>query len=380
MNFESLNIEDKYLEILRGNQIFTPTEIQEKAIPIISEGKNLIAQSQTGTGKTLAYLLPILQKIDVSKKELQAVVIVPTRELSMQISREVEMLTHDKQIISQSLIGGAAVKRQIEKLRLHPHIIVGTPGRMIELIKIKKLKMHFVKTIVVDEVDQVFDLGSMNEVEDIFKSTLKERQIVFFSATIPDAVQEIAKRWMNDFVHIAINPAQRTAENLEHFYFLCESRDKVDTLRKLIRLFEPKSAIVFVNEIDHIAEVEEKLKYGHISAASLYGDADKVQRAKTLNGFREGVFQVLVATDVAARGLDIKEVSHVINFDPPMDADHYVHRVGRTGRMGLSGTALSIITNQEEFIMKKFSKALQIEITLKGMYKGKLTTPNPNKR
>jgi ATP-dependent RNA helicase DeaD len=379
MSFETLNIKQDYLRILHSKDISEPTEIQEQAIPVITEGNDVIAQSQTGTGKTLAYLLPVLQKTDLDSKDLQAVILVPTRELGMQIFREMEMLTHESELIAQSLIGGAALKRQVEKLRLHPQIVVGTPGRVLELIKLRKLKMHGVKTIVVDEVDQVFDLGSMHEVEDILKSALRDRQIVFFSATIPEGIQKVADRWMTDPVSIKINPSQRTAEQLEHLYFESQQRDKIDNLRRIIRLYKPKSAIVFVNEIDHIDEVVEKLKYVGIRVEALYGQAGKVERAKVLNGFRDGEFQILVATDVAARGLDIKEVTHVINFEPPIDADHYVHRVGRTGRMGQSGTAISIITAKEEFIMDKFAKSLDIEISKKEMYKGEITTPKQYK-
>lgn len=378
MSFESLNIREEYLQILQSKNISEPTEIQEQAIPVIIKGKDLVAQSQTGTGKTLAYLLPVLQRINSNSKDLQTVVLVPTRELGMQIMREMEMLTEGSDIIAQALIGGAALKRQVEKLRIHPQIIVGTPGRVLELIKSRKLKMHFVKTIVVDEADQVFDLGSMHEVEEVLKSALRDRQIVFFSATIPEGIQRVANYWMSDPVSIKINPSQRTAAQLEHLYFESQQRDKIDNLRRIIRLYKPKSAIVFVNQIDHIAEVEEKLKYVGISVEALYGEAGKVERAAVLNGFRDGKFQILVATDVAARGLDIKEVTHVINFDPPIDADHYVHRVGRTGRMGQSGTAISIITAKEEFIMDKFAKSLDIEISKKEMYKGEITEPGHN--
>jgi ATP-dependent RNA helicase DeaD len=380
MAFETLHIKSEYLNILKNHGITEPTDIQAQAIPVITEGQDVIAESQTGTGKTLAYLLPVLQKIDVESKELQAVVIVPTRELSMQILREIEMLHPQNEMIAQALIGGVATKRQLEKLRLHPQIIVGTPGRILELIKIRKLKMHEVKTIVVDEVDQVFDLGSMKEVEDIMGSALRDRQIVFFSATIPSAIQKVADKWMSEPVQISINPTQRTSEHLEHLYFISEERDKADTLRKIVRQYNPKSCIVFINQIEDIAELIAKLQYVGIKAQTLYGELDKQERAAVLGGFREGKFQVLLATDVAARGLDIKEVSHVINFDPPMDADHYVHRVGRTGRMGQKGTAISIITAKEKFIIDKFSKTLDITIMPKEMYKGEVRDLKPGDR
>jgi ATP-dependent RNA helicase DeaD len=374
--FASLNISDSYVRALNAQNITEPTPIQQEAIPPIAEGNDVIAQSQTGTGKTLVYLLPIMQKLDAQSKELQALVLVPTRELGMQILREIEALGAAHGIRGQALIGGAAVQRQVEKLRLHPHIVVGTPGRIVELIKLRKLKMHQVKTIVVDEVDQVFDLGSMNEVEDIFKSALRDCQIVLLSATIPAAINEVAERWLKNPTRVAIEPGQRTAESIEHMYFISEERDKIDVLRRLVRLLRPTSAIVFINETNDMGELSAKLKYVGFSIEALYGDMDKQARSVVLNGFRSGKFQLLLATDVAARGLDIKGLSHVINYDPPVDADHYVHRVGRTGRMGAKGTAVSIITPKEKFIIEKFSKQLGISIVHKAMLEGRLVNPD----
>ncbi|ANE46136.1 DEAD/DEAH box helicase [Paenibacillus swuensis] len=370
--FGSLNVKDDYVRILEEQDIVQPSYIQEQAIPAVAAGKDVVAQSQTGTGKTLAYLLPLLQRIDPSLKQLQGVILVPTRELGMQILREIEMLHPDQSILGQALIGGVSLQRQIEKLRLHPQLIVGTPGRVLELIKTRKLKMHGVKTIVVDEVDQVFDLGSMEEVETIFRSALRDRQIVFFSATIPAAMEEVITRWMSEPERISIQPAQRTAETLEHLYFVCDEREKIDHLRRIVRIYNPKAAIVFVNEINSLAEILNKIRYVGLSIEALHGEADKQERAHVLQSFRDGKFQLLLATDVAARGLDIKGVTHVINLDPPIDSDHYVHRVGRTGRMGRAGTAISIVTAKERFIINKFSKQLAIDISEKDMYQGNI--------
>lgn len=375
MSFESLNIQQKYVERLQQHGIIEPSPIQQQAIPVMLSGKDVIAESQTGTGKTLAYLLPLLERIDASNKALQAIIIVPTRELGMQIMREIEMLAEGTELIAQALIGGVAVQRQIEKLRLHPQLVVGTPGRMLELIKVRKLKMNEVKTIVVDEVDQVFDLSSSVEVETIFKSALRDRQIVFFSATMPPSIEKVAATWMNDPVRVKVQAMQRTADTLEHIYFLTEERERINTLRRIVRIYNPKSAIVFVNEINSLAEVVAKMQYVGLSIEAIYGEADKLERARVLNAFREGKFQLLLATDIAARGLDIKDLTHVINLDPPIDADHYVHRVGRTGRMGRKGTAISIVSPKERFIMNKFEKALGITIEEKAMFSGMILEP-----
>ncbi|NHN30277.1 DEAD/DEAH box helicase [Paenibacillus agricola] len=371
-SFSSLHIEEGYVRKLEEMDILVPSPIQQESIPIILSGKDVVAQSQTGSGKTLAYALPLLQKIDKSSKEVQAIIIVPTRELGFQIVQTLELLTEGSDIRIQGLIGGAALSRQIDKLKLRPQVVVGTPGRVMELLKLRKLSVHYVKIAVVDEVDQVFDLGSMQEVEAIFKGMQRGRQMLFFSATMPEPIQTVVSRWMQEPAYVQISPEQKTSETLQHFYFVCEDRDKIDTLRRMVRLYNMPAAIVFVNEIDNMAEVVEKLKFAGLSIEALYSEAGKQERAKVMQAFRAGKFQLLLATDIAARGLDIPHVTHVINFEPPIDADHYVHRVGRTGRMGKKGTAISIITNKQRFIIEKFGKVLGCTMQEKEMAYGKI--------
>ncbi|RTE02232.1 DEAD/DEAH box helicase [Paenibacillus whitsoniae] len=378
-SFEELRLSQTYVDKLSAGGIKEATPIQAEAIPVLLEGKDAMIQSQTGTGKTLAYLLPALEKIDVSVKQLQALVIVPTRELGMQIMQEIEKLTEGSEIRSQSLIGGASAARQIEKLRLHPHIVVGTPGRLLELMKVRKLSLHHVKIGIVDEVDQVFELGSMQDVDAVLKGMLRTSQMVFVSATIPPSTEQAAGRWLKTPAFIKINPAQRTAETLEHYYVVCQEREKIDTLRRLVRLIKPVSAIVFINMTDDISEVVAKLKYVGLSVEALYGEAGKQDRAKIMGNFREGKFQLLLATDVAARGLDIEGVTHVFHLDPATNAEYYLHRVGRTGRMGRQGTTLSIVTPKELFILEKFEKQLGITISPKAMYEGRLVDPADNR-
>ncbi|WP_312029603.1 DEAD/DEAH box helicase [Paenibacillus sedimenti] len=378
-SFEQLLVEQSYVHKLHAMGIAEPTPIQEEAIPALLQGKDAIIQSQTGTGKTLAYLLPALQKIDLQQKQLQVLVLVPTRELGMQIMQQIELLTQGSALRAQSLIGGAAVARQVEKLKLHPHIAVGTPGRILELMKMRKLTLHHLKMTVVDEVDQVFELGSMNEVEAVLKGTLRSSQTVFVSATIPASIEQTALKWMKEPVILKINPSQRTAETLEHCYFVCDERDKIDTLRRLVRLINPASAIVFINATADIAEVVGKLQYVGLSVEALYGEAGKTERAKVMAHFRDRKFQLLLATDIAARGLDIEGVTHVFHLDPAINAEYYLHRVGRTGRMGRKGTAVSIVTPKELFILEKFEKQLGITIAPKAMYEGRIVDPDHNR-
>ncbi|WP_411347867.1 DEAD/DEAH box helicase [Paenibacillus sp. WLX2291] len=379
VNFLGLGIGESLNDALSRYGITAPSPVQEQSIPLILEGRDVLAQSQTGSGKTLAYLLPILEKINPEQKEMQALILAPTQELAMQIVRECERYGEEKGITSLGLIGGAAIKRQIEKLRRHPHIAVGTPGRINELINVRKLKMHNVSTIVVDEVDQVLGLGGGSDVQRIIKSAKRDRQLVFLSATINEEIHSIAQREMNDHAIVGIEPGQHTASAIDHVYFVTEERDKVDTLRRVLRHYKAPRSIVFVNDTEQIAEVESKLEYMGFRARAIYGDADKVTRSTVLAQFRSGKLQVLVATDVAARGLDIEDLNLVVSLDPAFDAEFYVHRSGRTGRMGKKGVSASIITERERFIMRKFSDTLHISLKELVLESGEARTASPAK-
>jgi superfamily II DNA/RNA helicase len=338
------------------------TDIQVKSIPLILEGKDLIGESPTGTGKTLAYLLPILQSIDENKKNAQALILAPSRELVMQIHQEIQKWTKGSGIQSAAFIGGANVKKQIEKLKKKPHIIVGSTGRLLELIKLKKIKMHEVKTIVVDEFDLMIGNEHIKEVETIISTTLRdERQLLFFSATLSEKTEEVSKQWMKEYDLIQINETEQTFENVEHTFIYCEQRDKVETLRRLTNI-EGMKALVFINSLKRLEEVEEKLKYHGASVEVLAGESKKMERKHALEKFRAGKVSFLLTTDVAARGLDIKGVTHVIHFDFPTDSKQYVHRSGRTGRMGASGIVVSLTTKREESFLNKMSEELEITI------------------
>ncbi|MGN8770237.1 DEAD/DEAH box helicase [Paenibacillus barengoltzii] len=372
ITFAGLGIGEPLTAALLDYGISEPSPVQAECIPAALEGRDILAQSQTGTGKTLAYLLPLLQRITPEEKTLQGLILAPTQELAMQILREAEKYGEALGIRSQALIGGAAIKRQLEKLKQHPQLVVGTPGRIREILALRKLKLHTLRTVVVDEVDQMFQLGGTADVEHILRGTLRDRQLMFLSATINPDIRALAAKEMKEPLEIGIEPEHRTSKTVEHLYFLSEARDKIDMLRRIVRHFEPERTIVFINNTDQIAEVEAKMNYVGLSAGALYGDADKTARSLTLKRFREGKIRVLVASDVAARGLDIENLALVVNLDPPIDSEHYVHRVGRTGRMGRKGLAVSIVTPQEEFIMRKFARELGIEIEPKALYSGKL--------
>ncbi len=339
-----------------------PTTIQQQAIPLIIDGKDIIAQSPTGTGKTLAYLLPLLEKIDVEKKAVQAVIIASSQELIMQILEEIGKWATGSGIRAASFIGGANVKRQLEKLKKHPHIALGTPGRMLELIKQKKLKMHEVKTIILDECDQLLVPEHTSTVTNIVKSTLSDRQMVMFSATLPSHIEKIAAEMAKSPSMLKINKDETiVAEEVSHFYFIAEQRDKMKMLEKISRLNGIKG-LVFVRDIGNLTVLSEKLDFKNIKVSTLHSDLDKTERQKALKDFKEGRTNLLLATDVAARGLDIKGITHVVHYDFPKDMEQYVHRSGRTGRFGASGTVLSIINEREERELKKFGNQLNIPV------------------
>ncbi|MBU3192762.1 DEAD/DEAH box helicase [Clostridium algidicarnis] len=374
VNFESLKITEKMISGLEGLGIKKPTEIQEKVIPLALEGKNLIGQSETGTGKTLSYLLPIIEKIDVNKKEMQCIIIAPTHELVMQIHNTISDLRNSSgiEVSSTPLIGSANVTRQIEKLKSKPHIIVGSSGRILELIKKRKISAHTIKTMVIDEVDKLLDKDNIPSIKEIIKATPKETQIMMFSATITDNTLDVSKTLASDVVVLSVKNTNAVNENIIHGYILTEHRKKIDTLRKLISAVKPKRALVFINSSYDVEKTLEKLRFHNIKVDSVHGSNDKEDRQRALESFRKGSIQVLVASDIAARGLDIKGITHVINLDLPKDSKDYLHRAGRVARAGEIGEVFSLVDPKEEGFIKKYEDSFKIIIPEKYMYGGRV--------
>ena len=345
------------------------TDVQAQTIPLIAAGQDVIAESPTGTGKTLAYLLPVLNKIDPKKQNAQAVILASSQELVMQILSEVQKWGAGSGITSTSLIGGANPKRQLEKLKKSPNLIVGTPGRVNELIKQKKLKMHEVKTIVLDEGDQLLTPEHRNTLDSIIKSTLADRQVLLFSATLPNHTENAAKELTKDPEVIKIKQDSTiVSAEVEHLYFISEQRDKIKILEKLSRLKQFKG-LIFLKDIGNLQVAVEKLNFKNIPARMLHSELTKQQRQANLKQFREGENEMLLVTDIAARGLDIKGVTHVVHYDFPRDREQYIHRSGRTGRFGAEGTVISIVNEREERELKKFCKELGVVPEQKEFYK-----------
>ncbi|MEQ6377166.1 DEAD/DEAH box helicase [Bacillaceae bacterium S4-13-56] len=349
------------------------TTVQKKAIPVIEEGKDVIAEAPTGTGKTLAYLLPLLQNVDLDQVHPQVLILASSHELVMQIHEQVQVWGEGSGIRSATLIGGANPKRQLEKLKKHPHIIVGTPGRVDELSKQKKLKMHEVKTIVLDEADQLMVPEHQAKVDEVIKRALADRQLVVISATVSNDMEQFFRTRMKEPAVIRVNLSEDSKPLVDHIFVVVEERDKLETLRKIHHAEEGKT-LVFARDIGNLSVMAEKLRFKGIDVAVLHSDSKKQDRAKAIRDFRSGAVSFMLATDVAARGLDIQDITHVIQLDVPKESAQYIHRSGRTGRLGseLDGKVISIVTESESSKLRKIANELKIQLQKKTLYKGKL--------
>ena len=361
MTFASLGIVPELEKALTLEKITEPTDIQAQAIPVLLDGKDAYVSSETGTGKTLAYLLPLLQMIDPTQKTVQAMIIAPTHELAMQIQREAHSLAEHSGlgVRTQALIGNVAVKRQLEGLKKKPHLVVGSAGRMLHLIDLKKLKAQTVVMVVVDEVDRLLCGDSLGNIRKLIEKTSRERQLVFASATAQNESSREAEAITHDLVRVHVG-SNRVSPTIEHFYLVCEERDKPDYLRKLIHALDPLRSIAFVHRNLTAEVIADKLAFHKLSVVDIHGSHDKLSRKQALDDLRNGTAKILIASDVAARGLDIKDVTHIFNVDIPSNGKDYLHRVGRTGRAGATGTAISLVTAQEVRLVKRFQQELDI--------------------
>ncbi|WP_137789090.1 DEAD/DEAH box helicase [Bacillus sp. E(2018)] len=347
------------------------TDIQERAIPEQLENKDLIIESPTGTGKTLAYALPALSKLNAEVKNAQVLFLAPTRELAMQIYEVCQKFTENSGLSGASLIGGANMQRQLDKLKKKPQFIVGTPGRVKELIQNKKLKVHEVKTIVIDEADHIIEAGFNGDVEQVIAATLKDRQLVFVSATINNKTEDWSRKLAVSPIIVKVEKDLVKSE-VTHTFMVSDYRDKVENLRKLIRHTPGIKAMVFINSSMKMDEFATKLEYKKIKLGVLAGNSTKQDRQKVINDFKNGKIPVLLTTDVATRGLDIPDVTHVVHFEMPEDVKQYVHRSGRTGRMGKEGTVVSLVTKAELTSVKKWTAKMNVPLQKQLLEKGQV--------
>lgn len=370
-SFTQLGVLTELEEALNRQEIFEPTRVQEEVILVALEGNDVICQAPTGSGKTLAYLLPLLTKIDEKSKELQVIILAPTRELAMQIFKVAKEIGSD-QLTMAALVGGANITRQIDALKKKPQLAIGTPGRVLELIQKRKINGQQIKAIVIDEADKMLAFGFKQDIMAVIKATLKERQLLLFSATISKEIKVMAKNIMNNSQMVDLTNKNRTAETIKHGYILAEEKNKTETLKRFVEIVKAEKVIVFINHNEGVFPLVNRFKELGLSAEAMHSDLSQLDRKNILEQFRRGQFKLLVTTDIFARGMDIEGVDYVVNFDVPQDEEYYIHRVGRTGRAGNKGNAITLVTKQQQFIMFKYEKQLNIKIYHYGLGDNKI--------
>jgi len=341
------------------------TPIQSEAIPIMMTGKDIIGQAQTGTGKTAAFGVPAIEMLDTSSKKLQVMILCPTRELAIQVAEEMNKLARYKKDVSfLPVYGGQPIERQLKILKKGVQIIIGTPGRILDHLDRGTIDVTNIKLIVLDEADEMLDMGFRDDIELILKNTPKERQTVMFSATMPKAILDLTRKYQHDPIHVKVVHEVLTVANTEQIYFEVKDRNKLEALTRIIDLYNLKLTLVFSNTKRGADELVEHLQARGYSADVLHGDMKQSNREKVMNRFRKGIIEILVATDVAARGLDVDDVEAVFNYDMPQDEEYYVHRIGRTGRAGKSGRAFTFVTGREIYKLRDIQKYIKTKIKL----------------
>lgn len=355
MHFKELNIETDILSMIDKLGFKEPTPIQEQTIPLALQGRDVIGQAQTGTGKTAAFGIPLIQKINPQIKETQGLVLAPTRELAKQVASTLQSLSVKKKIDVAIVYGGQSYDPQIRALKKKPHIVVGTPGRLIDHLKRKTLHLEHVHTVVLDEADEMLSMDFIEDIENILSTVPKEHQTLLFSATIPE---NFTQKMMNNPAIVSIKRSSLTAESIDQYCILTKESKKFALLNRLFLLHQPKKSIVFGRTKQRVMELTEALLGKGYKVDELHGDLSQARREKSLARFKNNNIQILVATDVAARGLDITGVSHIYNFDVPEHVDSYVHRVGRTGRAGESGIAITFVTPSEVEVIEEYEKTI----------------------
>lgn len=357
--FQELGISPETLKSLQRMGFEEATPVQAQTIPLSLQNKDLIGQAQTGTGKTAAFGVPLVDKIDKESNLIQGLVIAPTRELAIQVSEELYKIGYGKKIRVLAIYGGQDINRQIRALKQHPHIIVGTPGRILDHIKRKTIRLDHIHTVVLDEADEMLNMGFIDDIEAILAKTPKERQTLLFSATMPEPIQRMAEKFMRDPHVIRVQSKEMTVPQIEQYYLEVQEKNKFDVLTRLLDTQTPELAIVFGRTKRRVDELSEALNLRGYTAEGIHGDLSQAKRISVLRKFKEGSIDVLVATDVAARGLDISGVTHVYNFDIPQDPESYVHRIGRTGRAGKTGMAMTFVTPREMPYLRVVEKTIK---------------------
>lgn len=365
IDFLQLGIRKEINHTLKSLGIEVPTTIQERTIPSVLEGKDVIAKAQTGTGKTLAFVLPILEKIDVHKSDVQALILTPTRELAQQISKEIKkMIENVAGVNVLAVYGGQDVEHQLKKLKGAQHIVVATPGRLLDHIRRGTIDLSTIRMLVLDEADQMLLMGFLPEVEDIIYETLSSRQTMLFSATMPNEIHSLAKKYMVEPEFIEVKAKKVTVDEVKQVVIETTDRRKQATLFHLIQEHRPFLAIIFCRTKIRAKKLHDALIANGYESDELHGDLSQSKREKAMKRFRDAKTQFLVATDVAARGLDVEGVTHVYNYDIPHDVESYVHRIGRTGRAGGDGMAITLVDPKDLEFLRMIEKGIHQKLEI----------------
>ena len=363
VRFEEMGLSEEIQKAVRYMGFEEASPIQAKAIPAMISGIDLIGQAQTGTGKTAAFGIPILEKVDPKLKKLQAIVLCPTRELAIQVADEIRNLSrymHGIKVLP--IYGGQDIVKQIRSLKSGTQIVIGTPGRVMDHMRRKTMKLDFVHTVVLDEADEMLNMGFREDIEFVLSGVPEERQTVLFSATMPKPIMEITKKFQNNAKVIKVTKKELTVPNIEQYYYDVKPKKKEEVLSRLLDIYSPRLSVVFCNTKKQVDLLVNALLGRGYFAAGLHRDMKQEQRDRVMQGFRTGKTEILVATDVAARGIDVDEVEAVFNYDLPQDDEYYVHRIGRTGRAGREGRAFSFVSGKEVYKLKEIQRYCKTKI------------------
>ncbi|MFZ5649755.1 MAG: DEAD/DEAH box helicase [Bacillota bacterium] len=361
VNFGELKVSRKIAQALTDMGFEEPTPIQLRAIPLLMQGRDVIGQAQTGTGKTAAFGIPIVEMLNL-KGSVQALVVTPTRELAIQVAEEISRIGRYRRVRTLPIYGGESIDRQIRVLRQGVQVVIGTPGRLLDHLRRRTLNLDSVRMLVLDEADEMLDMGFIEDVEAILQATPEERQALLFSATMPKEVLDLARRYLKNPEYITVSKESITVPQIDQIYYETKDRTKLETMARLLDALDITKAIVFCRTKKGVDDLVARMEARAYPVAGLHGDMSQHQRNQVMRRFKNNQIEVLVATDVAARGLDIENVSHVINYDLPQDVEFYVHRIGRTGRAGKTGTAITLVTPRDYGQIKLIEKLTKTRI------------------
>ena len=363
VRFDELQLDERILRAVTDMGFEAASPIQAQAIPVQMEGRDVVGQAQTGTGKTAAFGIPLLQKINPDSKKLQAIALCPTRELAIQVAEEIRRLAkymHGIKVLP--IYGGQDIVRQIRGLKDGTQIVIGTPGRVMDHMRRKTIRCDHIHTVIMDEADEMLNMGFLEDMETILSQLPEERQTVMFSATMPVEIQNIARRFQKEPVMVKVVKKELTVPKVTQYYYEVKPKTKVEVMCRLLDMYAPKLSVAFCNTKKQVDELVDELQGRGYFAEGLHGDLKQVQRDRVMNSFRNGRTEILVATDVAARGIDVEDVEAVFNFDIPQDDEYYVHRIGRTGRAGRTGIAFSLVVGREVYKLRDIQRYCKTKI------------------